>query len=91
VINLIGGVSVTNKDQAGQNTKALAKLFRDALNEAMQEDPVQHIREAFQQQLGEMETWDAGRKRQLSGTTVQDDPEQRRSNRKSWWSRVFRW
>lgn len=82
---------MTKRDQTGQDTKALAKLFRDALNEAMQEDPVQHIREAFQQQLGEPETGDAGRKMQLSGTTVQDDPGQRRSNRKPWWSRVFRW
>ena len=82
---------MTKKDQAGQDTKALAKLFRNALNEAMQQDPVQHIREAFQQQLGETETGDAGRKMPLSGTTAQDDPEQRRSNRKPWWSRVFRW
>ncbi|HAA34780.1 MAG TPA: hypothetical protein DCD97_05665 [Firmicutes bacterium] len=80
---------MTKKNQEGLTPKTLAKRFRDALNEEMNKDPVQHIREAFQQLLGETDTGDAGQKSQLSGTAVQDEQEQR--NRKPWWSRVFRW
>jgi len=80
---------VTKKNQEGLTPKTLAKRFRDDLNEEMNKDPVQHIREAFQQLLGETDTGDAGQKSQLSGTAVQDEQEQR--NRKPWWSRVFRW
>jgi len=80
---------VTKKNQEGLTPKTLGKRFRDALYEEMNKDPVQHIREAFQQLLGETDTGDAGQKSQLSGTAVQDEQEQR--NRKPWWSRVFRW
>ncbi len=79
------------KDQAGQEIKALAKKVRNALDEAMQQDPVQHIREAFQQRLEETGQNVRQQELQPSNTAVQDNTEQRRLNRKPWWSRLFRW
>ena len=79
------------KDQAGQEIKALAKKVRNALDEAMEQDPVQHIREAFQQRLGETGYNVRQQELESSNTAVQDNPEQRRLNHKPWWSRLFRW
>jgi hypothetical protein len=57
----------------------------------MQQDPVQHIREAFQQRLEETGQNVRQQELQPSNTAVQDNTEQRRLNRKPWWSRLFRW
>jgi len=80
---------VTDKEQTGFDTKALAKRFRDALNEAIQEDPVQHIREAFQERLGEPA--DRRQDMQSPGGTVGNDLQQHGAQREPWWKRVFRW
>jgi hypothetical protein len=88
---LKGVIAVGEKDQAGQEIKALAKKVRNALDEAMQQDPVQHIREAFQQRLEETGQNVRQQELQPSNTAVQDNTEQRRLNRKPWWSRLFRW